>query len=101
MLRKSLLFVLVKSHNLVFSRVVFFCVFNKGSKLEQLIFLCFLKRGKQNQAKETKQTKNKVKRKEVEDSPCEDVLSLPDNDARKLVDGSVVVEPVGNPKSKV
>ena len=49
--------------------------------------MCFLKRGKQNQAKETKQTKNKVKRKEVKDSPCEDVLSLPGNGARKLVDG--------------
>ena len=45
----------------------------------------FLERVKQNQAKETKQTKNKVKRKEVEDSPSEDVLSLPGNGARKLV----------------
>src|SRR3954469_22480226 len=44
---------------------------------------CFFKRGKQNQAKETKQTKNKVKRKEVKDSPSEDVLSLPGNIARK------------------
>ena len=60
-----------------------------------------MKRGKQNQAKETKQTKNKVKRKEVKDSPSGDVLSLPGNGARKLVDGSVDVEPVGNPKSKV
>ena len=68
-----------------------------------------MKRGKQNQAKETKKTKNKVKRKEVKDSPGEDVLSLPGNDARKLVDDSLMVpenlvpdvESVGNPKSKV
>ena len=51
----------------------------------------FLKRGKQNQAKETKKTKNKVKRKEVKESPSEDVLSLPGNGARKLVDDSLVV----------
>ena len=63
----------------------------------RLTFLGFLKRDKQNQAKETKQTKNKVK-KEVKDSPSEDVLSLPGNDARKLIDGSVDVEPIGNPK---
>src|SRR5215216_4513321 len=34
---KSLLLVLVKSHNLVFSRVVFFWVFKKESKLVKLI----------------------------------------------------------------
>ena len=56
---------------------------NKASKPNYTIFLGFFKRGKQNQAKETKQTKNKVKRKEVEDSPSEDVLSLPGNGARK------------------
>ena len=60
-----------------------------------------MKRGKQNQTKETKQTKNKVKIKEVKDSPSEDVLILLGNGARKPFDGSVDVEPVGNPKSKV
>ena len=51
-----------------------------------------MERGKQNQAKETKQTKNKVKRKEVKDSPSEDVLSLPGNGARKLV-GNCLMAP--------
>ena len=61
----------------------------------------FLKRGNQNKAKETKITKNKVKRKEVKDSPCEDVLGLPGNGARKLVDGADVEHFVGNSESKV
>ena len=60
-----------------------------------------IKRGKQNQAKETKQTKNKVKRKEVEDSPCEDVLSLPGNGARKRLDATqITVELVGEPQEE-
>ena len=59
-------------------------IFDYHDILAITIFLEFLrKRCKQNQAKETKQTKNKVKRKEVKDSPSEDVLSLPGNGARK------------------
>src|SRR3954467_936015 len=68
----------------------FFVFLNKSSKPTRLFFLRFLKRGKQNQAKETKQTKNKLKIKEVKDSPCEYVLSLPGNSARKLVDDSLM-----------
>ncbi|MEI4920918.1 hypothetical protein Q8G81_35775, partial [Klebsiella pneumoniae] len=63
----------------------------QANQTRLIFFLCFLKRGKQNQAKEKKQTKNKVERKEVKDSPIKDVLSLPGNGARKLVHGSVDV----------
>ena len=50
---------------------------NKATKLllkRKLIFLCFSKRGEKNKTKETKQDKNKIKRLEVKDSPCGNLL---------------------------
>src|SRR4051812_48347582 len=56
----------------------FFVFFIRKSKPNKTIFLYFLiKIRKKNKAKDTKQNRNKVKRKVVKDSPCEAVLSLP------------------------
>ena len=56
-----------------------------------------IKRGKQNQAKETKQTKNKVKRKEVKDSPSEDILRLP---WKSLMACTAYVSLLGTPRAR-
>ena len=37
-------------------------------------FIVFFERGKQNKTKETKQDKNKIKRLDVKDSPCGNLL---------------------------
>ena len=58
-----------------------------------------IKRGKQNKAKITN-NKNKLKRKVEEDSPCEDVLSIPGNGARKRLDECSNTS-LGDPKMKV
>jgi hypothetical protein len=55
---KSLLFMLIKSHNLVFPGL-----------------LIFYKNKQTRQIKETKQNNNKVKRLEVRDSPCRNHIS--------------------------
>ena len=59
-----------------------------------------IKRGKQNQAKETKQNKNKVKRKVVKDSPCEAVLNSPATAPEKYLLARVDVELVGEPQEE-
>ena len=73
----------------------------------------FEEQNKQTKQKETKQNKNnKVKRLVMRDSPCEDVLDSPATAPkirlmaqctapRKMLDGGVDVELVGNPKRKV
>ena len=88
MLIKSLLLVLVKSHNLVFSRVVIFLGFQIRKQTSKTnFFFGFLKiRNEQTKQKETKQNKNnKVKRLVMRDSPCEDVLDSPATAPEKVV----------------
>ena len=76
--------------------------------------MCFLKNKTSKQGKKkTKQNKNnKVKRLVMRDSPCEDVLDSPATAPekclmaqctapRKMLDGGVDVELIGNPKRKV
>ena len=79
----------------------FFVFLIRESKPNETIFFgVFDKNRQQNQAKETKQNKNKVKRKVEEDSPCEDVLSIPGNGARKRLDECSSTS-LGDPKKKV
>jgi hypothetical protein len=76
---KSLLFVLVKSHNLVFSGLLILARLrhtNKNNNYSRNYFFCIFDKNKQTkQRKETKQNNNKVERLEERDSPCRNPLS--------------------------